>query len=302
MSRHLKSSLSLSRFCAILSCALLATTCLAEINGDESIDLIIADSDTVVRGRVIAVVRDTGKGSVIYETAKVKVTETLKGPKRDEIILLTRHTGRENIPSQWREEGVEMLFCVVKGERYKDNDKRYAESEWTVRYRWGRLSAFRLNDKPERGVFTTDFKVLTKADDIMKAARQAASASTRKKKLLEHRVDVPGATEAHKKLYAGSSVYLVVPVDERLEKQAKKWLKSTDFMLRYEGARALRHFKTDENIPLLKGLLSDPGYTVRTYSKTDRRRVYSVRKEAYEALTEWGVQIDKPVIEEPLTN
>jgi len=45
---------------------------------------------------------------------------------------------------------------------------------------------------------------------------------------------------------------MIVPADERLEKTAKEWIASEHFHDRLEGVNAVRHFKSVENIELLK--------------------------------------------------
>jgi hypothetical protein len=58
-------------------------------------------------------------------------------------------------------------------------------------------------------------------------------------------------------------------------------------ILRAEGIAALRYFKSKQNVALLKPLLNDPTFMV-THShddQSDAKRVYYVRKAAYETLT-----------------
>ena len=52
----------------------------------------------------------------------------------------------------------------------------------------------------------------------------------------------------------------------------------------------------------MKALLSDPASWIehKADDRSDARRVYFIRKEAYGTLHEWGVDVGKPVIEEPL--
>ena len=46
----------------------------------------------------------------------------------------------------------------------------------------------------------------------------------------------------------GGSTTVEVPVDDRLEKKALTYIGSAERWQRTEGARALQHFKSDENI------------------------------------------------------
>jgi hypothetical protein len=71
--------------------------------------------------------------------------------------------------------------------------------------------------------------------------------------------------------------------------------------MRAEGARALRYFKSDENIASLRKLLADPGCAYRYPDpKNDniQERIYVVRYQAYQTLKAWGVEVEKPVITE----
>ena len=74
-----------------------------------------------------------------------------------------------------------------------------------------------------------------------------------------------------------------------------------------DGAEILRHFKNETNVQLLKSLLNDPCEgEERSYGpvagKTEwqqlyRKKIYPVRQAAYDALQEFGVSVDKPVLE-----
>lgn len=61
------------------------------------------------------------------------------------------------------------------------------------------------------------------------------------------------------------------------------------------------HFKSDQNIELLKSLLNDPDFsTTSTGDGQNRRRVYNVRQSAFDVLQSWGIKVEKPVVEESL--
>ncbi len=272
----------------------------AEINGGESIDWIVADSDLIVRGTLTKVETKRGDGQVVWETATVKVNETLKGEQVTHATFIVRHLGTEDVASARKERKVELLFFLVGSERYVDDDRGYGVTELALRNRWGRHSYFRLDDNPATGVFTTDFKVLKKRDDILIAVRNAVTAQAMYDKPKEFTVDVPFSTEAFQSLWAGSSVYLVVPADARLEKQAHKWVESKGVLLRQQGVLALEHFKNAKNIELLKSLLNDPGFWTTSTGDGRNLRVFGVRKSAYEILLEWNVEVAKPTIEVPL--
>jgi len=69
--------------------------------------------------------------------------------------------------------------------------------------------------------------------------------------------------------------------------------------LRLAGVQALVHFKSRDNIALLKPLLADPtlwGQWQANAEGTKLERFYPIRQAAYEVLSGWGVNVEKPVI------
>src|ERR1043166_8970670 len=72
-------------------------------------------------------------------------------------------------------------------------------------------------------------------------------------------------------------------------------------MARAEGVAALRYFKSKQNIALLTTWLNDPvSMVVHGPGPDDAKRVYYIRKAAYDVLRQWDVKIAKPLIEEHL--
>jgi hypothetical protein len=77
---------------------------------------------------------------------------------------------------------------------------------------------------------------------------------------------------------------VILPVDERLEKRAHAILHTESDEERPIAINALRFFKSDENVHLLMGALSDPDNSIRRY--------------AYQVLKGWGVDAAEPVTHE----
>lgn len=78
-----------------------------------------------------------------------------------------------------------------------------------------------------------------------------------------------------------------------------EYIRSGDSIRRSDGIKALRFFKSDENIARLKTLLDDPdsGYLRHpTNNMGVEVRQFTVRKEAFETLEQWGVKVKKPII------
>jgi hypothetical protein len=159
-------------------------------------------------------------------------------------------------------------------------------------------------------VLTRDFEVLTDTNAILQFVERTAKAAVKDCPPLSHTVDVPSGTAVYKKLWSRSSVRLVVPVDEKLEALGRSWCKSPSFWERREGAQILRHFKNETNTDILKALLADPSTLESTMHRTVpgkielelvyRKKLYAVRQAAFDALREFGVKVDRPVLEELL--
>jgi len=97
------------------------------------------------------------------------------------------------------------------------------------------------------------------------------------------------------------SALLIVPLDRRLEEQARKSVRSGAPYNLIAAAGVIRHFRSDENVALLKGLLAS-GESVRVSANGQFKRVYPVRTVAVRMLKEWGVTVEGAVVtEEPLT-
>jgi hypothetical protein len=159
-------------------------------------------------------------------------------------------------------------------------------------------------------VITSDFRVLTQKEDVLRAARNTCT-------LLHDfpaegsRWDVVvGDTDAFERLWCGSLVSLQVP-DTHREEVARGWLKSHCQGLRYDGIQALRSFQSPENVHLLEGLLDDPDsridheiiptpYPVNRWIPDQKvsHRHFPIRAVAYDTLREWGVNAPPPVLEE----
>jgi hypothetical protein len=284
----------------------LSATAQAEVVCAESIEWVVADSDLVLIGVVSKVEKVPGKERP-YEAATVKVRHTVKGRPADQVTFLLRNY---NGPAaeDWLADGVPLLFCLVRRAHARDSGELPAGHDWVLRDDGNQHSAVLLG-KPRRHwahtihAFTREFDVLTEPAAIIKQAKEAARPLPEGRQKKPHTLSVPGGTPACRKLYAGSAVSLIVPVDGELERVARLWCCSASFYTRLNGVRALRHFRNESNIAILKSLLSDPGcyFTTKADSKGGERRVrvFRARQLAYETLREFGVKVEPPVVDEP---
>lgn len=260
----------------------------------ESLDWVVADADLVVQGTITAFDRERDKEEYIWSTATVKVAAVLKGEKQDEIKFMARHKSRfasDRLANLARDKG-EVLLCLVKSDRYKPEAADYGSQPWALRLAEGEIdhTCIDLSEKTNAFAVALTGNILTKKEDILKTATAAAVG----KKPTLGRLRAPASSEAARKLAEGGLVWLLVPQNERLEAAARAWLKDADLETRLDGVKALRPFKSEENIRLLKDLLMDK--QTRTEGQT---RHYPVRLAAYELLVKWEEKVPRPVTEEP---
>src|SRR5439155_24785288 len=107
-------------------------------------------------------------------------------------------------------------------------------------------------DTHRNHVLTRDFQVLTEAPVIVERLARTPAWRHQAVKPNAFTLQVPGNSPVYRKLWGGSAVFLMVPVDEELEALGRLWCKSQDLFERIEGAKMLGHFKNHENVELLK--------------------------------------------------
>jgi hypothetical protein len=153
-------------------------------------------------------------------------------------------------------------------------------------------------------VWKSDMTLLRKPDAVIQAVREAARRmQTGVKRIHTFGLKVPrelcAGTQWEQYYHTSGHLVLSVPVDRQLEKRAQEYLRSENYLTRAEGAKALRYFRSDENIARVKTLLNDPGRVVRAQdSKGAVEAFYVVRHEAYETLQAWEINVAKPVLRE----
>jgi hypothetical protein len=283
----------------------------AETAFGESIEWVLIDSDWAFSGKVVKVETVMGEDRGRYEAATVEVAKTFKGTPADRATFLLRNY---NGPAAkgWMDDGVPLMFFLVKRDRAKETKGLPGGFDWLLRDDGNSHSAVLLG-KTNRTfpltvrALTRDFNVLTDPDAILERLDKAAR-SPGAKDVRGHTLEVPGGTPVFKALYGGSAVMLTVPVDDELEQLGRRWCDSRSQIQRAEGAKILGYFKNDKNIELLNALLQDPGSSIEETSRSvpgrkelqlvSSKRLYPVRRLAYEALTAFGVKVEKPVLEE----
>ncbi|HPH64240.1 MAG TPA: hypothetical protein PLF40_00775 [Kofleriaceae bacterium] len=263
----------------------------AEINRAESIEWTTADADLVIRGSV-ASINATPLPPGWFDVT-FNVSETIKGKASKQVTVRLRHVGGEQ-PDEWQAKKRDLLLFAVKASKRAD-DKNYNKATWALRSGLGDAAVLVLDEKQVTRAFARDFSVLETRDAILAAVRKAAPSQATKAQQL----DAPAESPAFKALWAGSAVWLYVPVDAALETQAIAWLKSNDLRLREEAVAALANFHTVANVARMTTLLRDPAVvTVQSHDKPAVLR-YVLRAQADKILTDWGVAHATPIIEQP---
>jgi hypothetical protein len=262
----------------------------------ESMESRIAENDVVFWG-VVVDVREMPSPDPARIVMVVK--ESIKGPAEDRVEFV-------NIPGIGRDlqTGEEGLVFLVKQRKPATGLELAHAIKFT-----GIISS--------QPVPTMDLRKLIGRDDILQAARVAAEFKgndqpTRYAVLRRESWAGPGSI-----LTSFEYFPIYVPIDSRLEKLAREWIRSDDAALRSLGVRTLAEFRSPQTIELLKALCND-SYQSPLMEKENRWRVwdprcwtgrevevcqqswwYPVRETAYRTLSSWGVDVPEPVITEP---
>jgi hypothetical protein len=265
----------------------------------ETLDWMAADSKVIVRAVVIDLVHEVDPPREEWDTVVVKVRQTLKGehkPFHTFVLRNWRSTDSEEL-ARWKKSGQEVLAFLVPG-----NEGLGAKvARYPLTARKASLGgiielapAARTPTGGEQYVYTLTLKNLREPNEILDACREAIAAAEKFKPKRSHRftaVEPPGW------------VTRVVPVDPRLEAQARRWVASDDPRWRAEGARALRYFKSDASVAALRKLLNDPAHHVTDTgpdgNPVAKHRHYYVREAALASLKEFGVRVPEAILREP---
>ncbi len=270
----------------------------------ETLDWMAADSQVVVRAVVVDYVREVDGPKRKWITVVIKVRETLKGQHKPFHTYVVPDWDHHEVP-RWKKTERELLVFLADTRPANVGARWWCEKaalyDLTLRNSYG--SVIELTAPAKLGtniahlgkVYTLDLRDPTEPKKVLQYARDAIAANKKVKRLREHHLVWPrGAATFTRK----------VPVNELLERQARRWASSDDQFLREEGARALKFFKSDENVTALKKLLTDG--SVVTHQKQEGARIiethrtYPVRAAAFASLKVLGIEVPEPVVTEPL--
>ncbi|MEX0712711.1 MAG: hypothetical protein WD278_10200 [Pirellulales bacterium] len=303
-----------------------------------SLESLVAHADVVVRASIADVTREEPDEQWVSMHVTLKVDETLKGRPEKSVTFAIRTIDGDQRYQQWHAARQQQLWFFVYN-KPRTGELPSKDNAAEARHRLKpNGSMIRLGEavpdetsfsKLPPPILTMDLYALEAADEILEAARKAAGQRGKRNPVRSHAIWLPRSI-AQRSGSSGDINHLVVPADHRLEALARRlietpngflrpepavrpelyndpgrrsaWFHANSNLLRAEGVKALRQFKSDRNIALLLPLLDDPAWSYRTIQREDRppvrHREYYLRKEAYSTLRQWGVDVKKPVLKE----
>jgi hypothetical protein len=254
-----------------------------------SIETIVANADLVVVGKLVEIRAEEKTADRRGHEIVLAVEETLK----QDLFTIDPY---ERLGVRVAQHLTEVQGWKLRGNRLLVADDAYAPYASTVI----ELATGRLE------VLTADFTLLRDPDAVLQAAKKTLQRMpVAIKRIHTFSLAVPRAvvagTKWEKYYGTGGHLGLSVPVDQTLQKRAQNYIDSDNYQKREEGVRALRYFKSDENVARVKRLLSDPAWAyLKRAEENDGVEVrwYGVRDEAFRTLRSWGADVEKPVIRE----
>ena len=261
----------------------------------DSVEWMAADSSLIVRGTVIAEQINEEPAGYVWHTVAFRVEETLKGQHRPTLKFIVQTNTIDKEIGRWRDERRPLLAFLDDSPRVV---ARWGSRKW-ARYPFAPRTGYRKGSFIELGrqglpaCYTLDLRALAGTEPILEAARSAIHGPVSTARLYSHSFMIPGENLKR----------LTVPVDSRLEAQARRWIRSADKDVRVLGVSALIYFRSDENAELLKSLVNDPAsweHQLVSGVGERRERVFEVREEAWSVLDAWGVQVSHPVTRIPI--
>jgi hypothetical protein len=276
----------------------------------ESLEWMAADSTVVVRGTIAGTSPATGPHGEAWSLVSLKVAETLKGKHEPALSVLSYYRAGDQQFVRWGQPGQDMLVFLVDCRRLGQDHAAAPK----LALRPASSPCIELKTGIKSQVFTLDGECPNDPQIVLARARAAIAAVPQGARLCQHSV---GSFGPQGSAWYGRILSVIVPIDRRLEAQAREWLKADASPVqtapdrwrpqfpRREGARALGYFKSAENIALLKDLLQDAAHyeiVRQTNGKpVGETRVYGVREDAYRGLKEMEVDVATPVLREPLS-
>lgn len=293
-----------------------------------SIEWLVAEADAVAQGRVIDVRHEAIDQQRRSTTVTLAVSEKIKGvvpPKID--FVIETHVSDDHF-NTWKQSQRAILWFLARTQAGDTHGKHQVDNS-SSRIRWMPVADLyaielpktpteRLSRIPPPPIYSLDLTLLKTRDEILTAAHRASQELDSKTKPRSHKLEISHEI-AQRTGRSGDINRLTVPVVKQLEKVASDWtnapemtlrrieipaekdkippLSMTDIgLMRVQGIRAMRYFRTDKNIQTLRALLNDTSLAYRTIVRADgstaEEKTYYVREEAKRVLKDWGVEVE----------
>jgi hypothetical protein len=260
-----------------------------------SVDLLVAQADRVVIGRIAEMGEASGNAELNERRQPIvlAVEETLKG---EPVSRLSFNAA----PDLWSKLNHGKLLCGTCAEHSHrllvmvGHRQNYPQNVNAID-----LDASSVSD------VTGDLRLLATGAAIVQAAREEVR---RCPGVLDDKQVArwgPSDTLMNGMVFHSYEVY--VPVDERQEKLAHKVLSTQPAPTemsgyhtndRWNAVKVLAFFRSPQNIKLLRSLLNDPQIEHAAIGSLD----YPIRELAYRVLLQWGIDVPQPTrlkIQEP---
>jgi hypothetical protein len=231
------------RLCLPIWLALTATAAAQPVfRKVETLEWMAVDSPLIVRASVLDFSRQAARGSAELDTIVVRVRETIKGVDRPfHTFAIYNLVYRDDVP-HWKATGEDLLIFFT--DRLKNEDlsaypvtPRYVSSSVQAIVPFGPRVKPAVPQLVPPVCYTLDFQDPTDPREILARTREAVRVSLKAKAPREHTVRWPSGAE---------NIDRLVPVDARLEAQARLWTRSENATLRSEAAKALVLFPSVE--------------------------------------------------------
>lgn len=273
----------------------------------DSIEWMAADSAAIVRGTIEALSTEKELDGGLWHTVRFRVQETLKGEHQPSVQFVMRSndiSSEVELIDGWKEREEPLLIFLHESKcLVAHGNRKYARYDFAPRTGYRDRSLIVLKSENENPVLTMAQQVLSQ-EDIVEATKAAITFPGDGAKLCSHSFLLPHdlVRDTHW-VKTGGGVNLSVPIDSRLEAQARRWIKSKDGSLRVKGAEAFIYFRSEANAAALQTLLDD-AFSIEVERHQDRvvrrERVYRVREAAVAALDAWGYERPQVITREPL--
>ena len=258
-------------------------------------------------------------------TLTVQVDSVLKGTLGKTVVLKRNFADDDQRWEQRMTNHTQMLWCLGADVVYDGIGGLGPYTGWSTLRLGAPVPAEQRFQKTSPGLpaFSMYLKVLRTPEEAIARVKEFLKANPKKTDF--HYMEV-SPDVAHQLMPAtGDWNTVTLPIVPELEAFAKRMIlepealfpprghrripsdlqSSATFLLserdwrRLAGVRALVHFKSRDNIALLKPLLADPTLWGQWYpiaEGTELERFYPIREAAYKVLSGWGVNVEKPVI------